>query len=295
MYAFTFRQIQVFLEICNVGNFSGAASRLDVSQPAISNVIRSLESQLGVELFERRRGASCVLTQEGMAFRDCSQQFVSHCDSISRSGSKRIQALRVFVGAHLLEDFLRPVLPEFYEDHPQLQMNFLPDKNRDRILQDIAEDKVDVAVITVPPDERAQGSTLIGTVAAGIYGTRGVREASAQELSSLPFILPAADDALTASILRQLALHEIHPARIAGHFPYQDLRVRLACHGKGVLFEVQSVIDKHDTRGVLRMVFPAAPWERRLYISPRIDRATAAVVSNFVTESLGTYAWAGRQ
>jgi len=288
MYAFTFRQIQVFLEICNDGNFSGAAGRLDVSQPAISNVIRSLESQLGVELFERRRGASCVLTREGMAFRDCSQQFVMQCDNISRSANKRVRPLRVFVGAHLLEDFLRPDLPEFYEAHPLVQMNFLPDKNRDRIAQDIAADKIDVAVITVPPDERPQGSLLIGTVSAGVYAARSIRDStSARELAALPFILPAADGALTASMLRQLSLHGVRPTKVAGYFPYHELRVRLACRGRGVLFDVQSVVDKHDTRGVLRLMFPTEPWERRLFISPRVDRSTAAAVTSFITESLG--------
>lgn len=88
MYSFTFRQIEVFLAICRAGNFSATADQLQVSQPAISNVIRSLESQLGVELFERRRGASCVLTREGIAFRDCAQQFLSQCEAIGR-GARR--------------------------------------------------------------------------------------------------------------------------------------------------------------------------------------------------------------
>jgi len=288
MYAFTFRQVQVFLEVCSDGNFSGAAGRLDVSQPAISNVIRSLESQLGVALFERRRGASCVLTREGMAFRDCAQQFVAQCEQIGQPQHKRPKPLNVFVGAHLLEDFLRPRLSEFYEAHPELQMNVLPEKNRDKILEDIAEDKVDVAVITVPSDERPKGSQLISAVPVGIYGARNFKGCySAKELSSLPFILPAADGELTASMLRQLELHGVRPAKIAGHFPYHDLRVRLACRGKGVLFAVHSVVEKHDEQGLLRLLFPMAPWERRLYIHPRVDPATAAAVARFVKDALG--------
>jgi DNA-binding transcriptional LysR family regulator len=288
MYAFTFRQVQVFLEVCSDGNFSGAAGRLDVSQPAISNVIRSLESQLGVELFERRRGASCVLTREGMAFRDCAQQFVAQCEQIGHAQQKRPKPLNVFAGAHLLEDYLRPRLSEFYEAHPELQMNVLPEKNRDQILEDIAEDKIDVAVITVPSDERPKGSQLIGAVPVGIYGARNFKGTyTAKELSSLPFILPAAEGQLTLSMLRQLELHGVQPTKIAGHFPYHDLRVRLACRGKGVLFAVHSVVEKHDEHGQLRLLFPMAPWERRLYINPRVDPATAAAVAQFVRSALG--------
>jgi DNA-binding transcriptional LysR family regulator len=290
MYSFTFRQIQVFLEICRVGNFSAAAERLDVSQPAISNIIRTLETQLGVELFERRRGASCVLTREGVAFRDSSQQFVAQCEAIgrgTRTGRRKPRPLRVFIGAHLLEDYIRPLLPEFYEEHPQLQMNFLPEKNRDQIVDEIGTDKVDIAVITVPTDERPAGSVHIGSVLTGVYGVRTYRGPfTPDEISALPFVAPAAGSHLYVSMLRQMERHGIRPTRIVGFFPYHDLRVRLACRGKGVVFAAQTVVDKHDPRGQLRLVFPMEPWERRLYISPRVDPATATALASFVTRAL---------
>jgi hypothetical protein len=62
--------------------------------------------------------------------------------------------------------------------------------------------------------------------------------------------------------------------------------VRLACRGKGVVFAAQTVVDKHDPRGQLRLVFPMEPWERRLYISPRVDPATATALASFVTRAL---------
>ncbi len=82
------------------GNFSAAAERLDVSQPAISNIIRTLETQLGVELFERRRGASCVLTREGVAFRDSAQQFVAQCEAIGRGTRTGRQQAATAAGLH---------------------------------------------------------------------------------------------------------------------------------------------------------------------------------------------------
>jgi DNA-binding transcriptional LysR family regulator len=292
MYSFTFRQIEVFLEICRVGNFSAAAGRLDVSQPAISNVIRALESQLGVELFERRRGASCVLTREGIAFRDCAQQFITQCEDIGRGGRgarRRQRPLRAFIGAHLLEDFLRPLLPEFYDEHPNLQLNFLPEKARDQIVQDIQGGKVDVAVITAPAEERPPGSLLVGIVPAGVYGLRSFRgPLSAEEVSALPFILPAAGSQLALSMLREMERHGVRPTRIVGFYPYHDVRVRLACRGKGVVFAAQSVIERHDPRKQLRMLFPTEPWERRLYISPQVDPASAAAVASFVTRALAS-------
>jgi DNA-binding transcriptional LysR family regulator len=299
MYSFTFRQIEVFLEICRAGNFSGAAGQLQVSQPAISNVIRALESQLGVDLFERRRGASCVLTREGIAFRDSAQQFLAQCEALgrgARAGRRKPRPLRVFIGGHLLEDFVRPMLPEFYEEHPQLQMNFLPERTRDQILQDIQSGKVDVAVITVPPEEKPLGSLNLGTVIAGIYGARSFRGPfTAETVSALPFILPAAGAQLTASMLREMERHGVTPSRVIGFYPYHDVRIRLVCRGKGVTFSVQSVIDRHDPRGQLRLLFATAPWERRLYINPRVEPASATAVASFVSRALNPSAESPRQ
>lgn len=292
MYSFTFRQIEVFLAICRAGNFSAAAGQLDVSQPAISNVIRSLESQLGVELFERRRGASCVLTREGIAFRDCAQQFLSRCEAIGRGarrGRLRPRPLRVFVGGHLLEDFVRPLLPELHEEHPQLQLNFLPERSRDQLLQEIQAGKIDVAVITAPADERPPGSLHLGTVPAGVYGARNFRgPLTAEEVSALPFLLPPAGTKLTGSMLRALEKQGVVPSRIVDFCQYHDVRIRLACRGKGVTFSVQSVIEKHDPRGQLRMVFATEPWERRLYINPHVEPASATAIASFMTRALST-------
>jgi DNA-binding transcriptional LysR family regulator len=289
MYSFTFRQIEVFLEICRLGNFSAAAAELEVSQPAISNVIRSLESQLGIDLFERRRGASCVLTREGIKFRDCAQQFLAQCEALGRAGrgARRPRPLRVFIGGHLLDDFVRPLLPEFHDEHPDVRMNFLPERNRDRILQEIQTGQIDVAVITVPSDERPPGSVHIGTVAAGVYGARNFRSSlSAVAVSELPFILPATGAQLTATMLREMQKHGVVPTRIIDFCQYHDVRIRLVCRGTGVTFSVQSVIDRHDPRGQLRLIFPMAAWERRLYINPRVEPASATAVASFVTRAL---------
>jgi DNA-binding transcriptional LysR family regulator len=197
--------------------------------------------------------------------------------------------LRVFIGGHLLEDFVRPMLPEFYEEHPQLQMNFLPEKARDQILHDIQTGKIDVAVITVSPDEKPPGSLNIGTVTAGVYGTRNFRGPFTPEaVSALPFVLPAAGTQLTASMLRELEKHGVIPSRVIGFFPYHDVRIRLVCRGKGVTFSVQSVIDRHDPRGQLRLLFPTTPWEQRLYINPRVEPASATAVASFVTRALSS-------
>ena len=57
-------QLECFFEVANYLNFSRAAERLKLTQPAVSHQIRSLEDELGVKLFIRT-SKSVRLTREG--------------------------------------------------------------------------------------------------------------------------------------------------------------------------------------------------------------------------------------
>ncbi|TAJ71938.1 MAG: LysR family transcriptional regulator [Phenylobacterium sp.] len=52
------RHLEQILEICRAGGFSGAARRLQISQPTLSKSIARLEAQLSLKLFERTNGAA---------------------------------------------------------------------------------------------------------------------------------------------------------------------------------------------------------------------------------------------
>lgn len=61
-----FREIEIFRVVMNTGSTSKAATMLDISQPAVSQAIRKLESDSGIQLFHRVRGR-LVATQEADA------------------------------------------------------------------------------------------------------------------------------------------------------------------------------------------------------------------------------------
>jgi DNA-binding transcriptional LysR family regulator len=52
------RHLEQILEICRAGGFSGAARKLQISQPTLSKSIARLEAQLSLTLFERSSGAA---------------------------------------------------------------------------------------------------------------------------------------------------------------------------------------------------------------------------------------------
>lgn len=72
--AFTFRQLQYFVAVAEQGSVTRAAQNLSISQSSVTEAIKELEGDLGVELFERHpRGLS--ITYNG-------HQFLRHATKI---------------------------------------------------------------------------------------------------------------------------------------------------------------------------------------------------------------------
>lgn len=66
-------QLRCFLTVAETLNFARAAERLNITQPAVTHQIRSLEEELNVKLF-RRSTRSVELTQAGIVFLDDAQK-----------------------------------------------------------------------------------------------------------------------------------------------------------------------------------------------------------------------------
>lgn len=78
--------LQEFKQLC-IGyaiNFSRAAEHLHMTQPALSNHVRALETELGVELIQRGKGRPSCLTPAGVAFLDRIDELLCLLEDIRR-------------------------------------------------------------------------------------------------------------------------------------------------------------------------------------------------------------------
>lgn len=73
--------MRTFLIVCEEGGFSRAASRLHLTQPAVSYQMDRLEQRLGVELFERA-GRRMILTPAGRRLHEFCARYFGELDSL---------------------------------------------------------------------------------------------------------------------------------------------------------------------------------------------------------------------
>ncbi len=83
--AVTFDQLVAFLAVAHEGGFSAASDRLHKSQPAVSKLVRNLEDELGVTLFDRRQYRA-TLSDAGRLFLERAEALVEHTEALRTFG-----------------------------------------------------------------------------------------------------------------------------------------------------------------------------------------------------------------
>lgn len=89
------------LAICETGSFTKAAERMGVKQPSLSLVIKRLERELGLQLFERERRRHVRLTPAGRALIPQLRRFARSADALKN------KAHRISLNGHIGGSFER--------------------------------------------------------------------------------------------------------------------------------------------------------------------------------------------
>ncbi|BAI76344.1 transcriptional regulator (plasmid) [Azospirillum sp. B510] len=115
--------LRAFEAAARHGSFTAAAAELNVSQAAISRMVKLLEERLGFALFDRRANA-LVLTERGRALQPA---LTDAFDGIARrveqvSAMRAGPVLTVGMGATVAVRWLIPRLSGFHLDHPEIEV-----------------------------------------------------------------------------------------------------------------------------------------------------------------------------
>ncbi|MDR6600716.1 DNA-binding transcriptional LysR family regulator [Achromobacter deleyi] len=147
-----FRHLQQFLILAETLNFHRAAEKLHMSQPPLSVSIRKLEDMVGVPLFVRGR-QGVQLTEAGLAALDEARRALFHAEQFklaARAGAAgEGGTVRIgFVGS-ATHGILPRILPLFRQRYPGVTV-VLREATSIRIMQDLAEDTLEVGIVRVP-------------------------------------------------------------------------------------------------------------------------------------------------
>jgi DNA-binding transcriptional LysR family regulator len=146
------RHLRYFVAVAEELNFTHAAERLRVAQPALSSQIKDLEEELQTALFERgRRGVQ--LTRAG-------KTFYQRARAILRQSAEAAHEARAAAGAisgslvigflsglHL--NYLAPVIAAFRQAHPKVEFDYYHALQPQQ-LKALREGRLDIGFLMLP-------------------------------------------------------------------------------------------------------------------------------------------------
>lgn len=150
------KQLRYVIVLSEQGSFSKAAEELNISQPSLSQYVRKIEQEIGIELFDRS-GSVIRLTDAGREYIaagrkiiDIEHQLMGRFSDIkdNKSGS-----LSIGISPHRSVCILPPAIACFRKLYPGIQVSV--DERVGQELLDRAErGDYDICIATTPVDEK---------------------------------------------------------------------------------------------------------------------------------------------
>ena len=158
------RQLKYFVGIAETGRFSEASKQLFITQSAVSQQIKSLEEELGTQLFVRQ-AHNVLLTESGRELLPLAKQIIRNVglcyDRIS--DLKGLMRGELNLGlTYTLEPYIRPTMMEFLKTHSKVKINAYY-RNLPDLLRMLRSGEIDIMFSMMPtsPHEFADSVPLM--------------------------------------------------------------------------------------------------------------------------------------
>jgi DNA-binding transcriptional LysR family regulator len=161
-------QLRYFSVLAEYRNMTLAAQRLFISQPALSRRIKTLEDDLGMALFDRKRGSRQLsLTYAGEHLLEQAQSLLAQMQQahVVMDGLRRgaTGLLRVAATPAALRYIVLPALASFRESRPAVEVQLI-EAGYQTLLSLVTDGIVDMAVgVAGPPPSDVQWEPLFTT------------------------------------------------------------------------------------------------------------------------------------
>ncbi|MTD99492.1 LysR family transcriptional regulator [Paracoccus sp. YIM 132242] len=148
----TLRQLRYFLALAQQGHFTRAAEVMHVTQPALSMQIRALEDQVGSPLVERTP-SGVVLTPQGRALESHARQVMAAMAGLEQGMRQPGQGGRLMLGMiPTVAPYLLPEALPILRARDLTRDLHLREAQTDRLVDELCQGRLDVAVVATPPD-----------------------------------------------------------------------------------------------------------------------------------------------
>ena len=282
------RNIETFFWVATLGGFRAAAEKLNATQPAISQRIASLESGLGVRLFERdARGVT--LTAKGYELLSHAERMLQmRRDMQQAARAKNIMSgtLRLGVSETLVHTWLPRLMERLSDAYPALMVEIQVDTTTALKLQ-LVSHQIDLAFLLGPMDEaRVENLYLCRYPLKWLAGPKlkvGRQPVTLQRLAQWPIITYSSTTDPHRAVRQMLHHAGVKTPRMYGSSALSVI-VRMAQDGIGTAVIAPVFLYKELEEGRLRVLDVKAPALPPLHYTACWMRGPDSLVPRMVAE-----------
>jgi len=143
----TLRQMEIFLEVANVGHLTKVAEKMGDSQSAVSMSIKELENIIGYKLFDRIN-KKLVLNEKGRAFAEAIAPLVAKLNDIEEEfkNDENNGELLIGVSTTIADYLIPPIICQYMNIYPHVKVN-LKIGNTRQIVEMIENGMIDIGFV----------------------------------------------------------------------------------------------------------------------------------------------------
>ena len=287
---------KVFYTVAKCGSLTRAAEELYISQPAVSQSIKQLETQLGVSLFNRTHRGMELSPQGGKVIFHKIEQALSLFEEaqvmLTQINSSATGTIRIGASDTISQHVLAEKIVAFREQYPAVKIEILSGYSP-QTSEELKNGEIDVAFVNLPM-KIDDSMVLHGSfkrltdvfVVGEKYAELAERTVGIAELKKYPLITLDADTVATKSLNRFLSSVgvDLTPSIQIGSF---DMMKRLVSKGMGVGVLPKEYAECELADGSLKIVEtdPALPARSVGMVLPK--NVTASYALRMFLEQFG--------
>ena len=253
---------KVFYAVARCGSLTKAAEELYISQPAVSQAIKQLETQLGGQLFVRtHKGMELSETGGKQIFKTVEQALRLFEEAENKYAELKDTAtgvLRICASDTVSTHFLLPYIKKYHEKYPDVNLVLINGTSRETA-EMLKTDKADIGFVNLPIDDT--DINLCNTVmrlndtfvASDKFSELFNEKVDLKRLQDFPLLmleLSTATRKAIVSFAHSQGIH-LHPEIELASL---ELRVELAKNGMGIACIPREFVKHELERGVLKEI-----------------------------------------
>jgi DNA-binding transcriptional LysR family regulator len=254
------RQLEIFVKVAEFGSFSKAAEALYLTQPTVSEHIRTLEDEFGVRLLDRL-GRGATVTRAGALLLSYAQRMLA----LSREARQAMESFQgrmsgeLLIGASTIpgEYVLPSLIGRFKEKYPDISITLLIGDSQAAV-EWVAEGRAELAVVGARLSIRGidykelMPDDLV-VVVRGTHPWHGRKQIALEDLQSEPLIIRERGSGTRAAL--EGALAEVHMDlsrfRIVGEMGSTQAIKQAVKAGVGVSLMSRRAVEEECRSGLL--------------------------------------------